>query len=223
MELKKNEDKRVERKMPLFYLVGLNVALFFTIVAFEWKTIDGGIINLDNLTQETDWVDPPVIIPQPPVPVPPKPKPQIRIAEVVEEPEEVPQDIIIDSEPTDEPIPPIDFEPTPPVPVDEAPFIIVEDMPEFPGGMEAFYKFISKKVKYPAQARRMGIEGRVYLQFVVEKDGSIGDLFVAKGVGAGLDEESLRVMKLVPNFKPGKQRGRPVRVQMTIPINFRLN
>ena len=221
MELKKNEDKRVERKMPLFYLVGLNVALFFTIVAFEWKTTDGGIIDLDNLTQETDWVDPPVIIPQPPVPVPPMPKPQVIITEVVEEPEKMPE-VIIDQNKVNEPIPEFDFEPTPPDPIEEAPFIIVEDMPEFPGGMDAFYKFIGKKVKYPAQARRMGIEGRVYLQFVIEKDGSIGDLFVAKGVGAGLDEESLRVMNLVPNFKPGKQRGKPVRVQMTIPINFRL-
>lgn len=221
MELKKNEDKRVERKMPLFYLVGLNVALFLTIVAFEWKTVDGGIIDLGNLTSEFELIDETVVLPPEPIVVPPKPKPAIIIKEVIEEPVENPI-VEIDQNIVDEPIPEIDFEPMPTEKADEI-FDVVEEEPSFPGGFEALYKFIGKKMKYPSQARRMGIEGKVYLQFVVEKDGSIGGLFVAKGVGAGLDEESLRVMNLVPNFNPGKQRGKPVRVRMTIPINFRLS
>jgi len=221
MELKKYEDKRVERKMPLFYLVGLNIALFLTIVAFEWKTEDGGIIDLYGTVHETDWIEVPIVLPPEPIVVPPKPK-TIVIKAVEVEPVDIPEDIIIDIEPTDEPIPLFNFETLPPEKVDKI-FDVVEENPSFPGGWEAFYKLVGSKLKYPAQARRMGIEGKVHLQFVVEKDGSIGDLFIAKGVGAGLDEESLRVMNLVPNFNPGKQRGRPVRVRMTIPIHFRLS
>ncbi len=77
-------------------------------------------------------------------------------------------------------------------------------------------------MKYPSQARRMGIEGRVYLQFVVDRDGSITDIQAVKGIGAGCDEEAVRVMKTVPKFKPGKQRGVPVRVRMVMPISFKL-
>ncbi|MCP4459386.1 MAG: energy transducer TonB [Cytophagales bacterium] len=220
MENKKNEDKRVERKIPLFYTVGLNISIFLTIVAFEWKTVEGPMIDLGSLTNSEMYIDETIVLPpDAPKPEPPKPKPVIVVKEVDVEPEDVPEEIFD----TDVPdvIPDIIFVPIPPEKVDEI-FDIVEEQPSFPGGFEAFYKFVGSKMKYPSQARRMGIEGRVYLQFVVEKDGSIGDLFVAKGIGAGLDKESLRVMNLVPKFNPGKQRGKPVRVRMTIPINFKL-
>jgi len=105
--------------------------------------------------------------------------------------------------------------------VDEI-FTIVEDQPEFPGGMAAFYEYIGKRMKYPSQARRMGIEGRVYVEFVVDKDGSVTNVRAVKGIGAGCDEEAERVMSAVPKFKPGKQRGRPVRVKMVLPIYFKL-
>ncbi len=222
MENKKNEDKRIERKMPLFYLVGLNIALFLTIAAFEWTT---GPEKIDVFPQSEDPYKEMDIIPFTEIKPPPPPKPkEIIVKEVLEEPEEVLEDLIIDTEldPEDK-IPVFEFEPDDIEVVEEAPITLAEVMPSFPGGFEAFYKFISTKIKYPSQARRMGIEGKVYLQFVVEKDGSIGKLIVAKGVGAGLDEESLRVMNMVPNFNPGKQRGKPVRVRMTIPINFRLS
>ncbi len=222
MELKKNEDKRVERKMPLYYLVGLNVAIFLSIAAFSWKSEQPKITipeDADSIFDEMEDIPITMITPPPP---PPKPIVPV-LKEVKEEPIETPE-IIIDQNEVDEPIPEIEFITTEIIDVaDEAPFVIVEEMPSFPGGMEGFYKFISKKVKYPAQARRMGIEGRVYVEFVVERDGSLGEIKVVKGIGAGLDEESLRVMSKVPSFNPGKQRGVPVRVKMTIPINFRLS
>lgn len=101
-------------------------------------------------------------------------------------------------------------------------FLVVEQPPEFPGGMEALYKFFGKTIRYPGQARRMGIEGTVYVSFVVDADGTINDVQVIKGIGAGCDEEAKRVFQLLPNWKPGKQRGRPVRVRYTLPLKFTL-
>jgi TonB family protein len=106
---------------------------------------------------------------------------------------------------------------------EEEVFTIVEDQPTFPGGNTAFYKFIGHNMTYPSQARRMGIEGRVIVQFVVDKDGSVSDVKVVKGIGAGCDEEAERVLKLSPKWSPGKERGRSVKVRMVLPIIFKLN
>lgn len=105
--------------------------------------------------------------------------------------------------------------------VDEI-FTIVEDQPAPDGGMAAFYQFVQKKLKYPAQARRMGIEGKVFVQFVVDKDGTLTEVKAVKGIGAGCDEEAVRVIEGAPKWKPGKQRGRSVKVRMILPITFKL-
>lgn len=105
--------------------------------------------------------------------------------------------------------------------VDEI-FTIVEVQPGPVGGMKAFYEFVAKNLKYPSKARRMGIEGRVFVEFVVEKDGSLTDIKVAKGIGGGCDEEAIKVISEAPNWEPGKQRGRAVRVRMIMPIMFKL-
>lgn len=104
----------------------------------------------------------------------------------------------------------------------EQAFIAVEEMPEFPGGESALIAYIAKNTKYPGIARENNIEGRVFISFVVEKDGSISDAKVIRGIGGGCDEEALRVIKSLPNFKPGKQNGRAVRVQYNVPVNFKL-
>lgn len=101
-------------------------------------------------------------------------------------------------------------------------FIVVEEQPTFPGGMGAFYKYIADNMKYPDLARRSGVEGRVYVQFVVNKDGSIDAVNVVKGIGAGCDEEAARVIAEAPNFNPGKEGGEPVYVRMVLPIIFKL-
>jgi protein TonB len=105
--------------------------------------------------------------------------------------------------------------------VEESPvFFIVEDMPEFPGGDAALNKYLGTSVEYPVIAQENGIQGRVYVKFVINTDGSVTDVQIARGVDPSLDKEALRVVKNMPKWKPGKQRGKAVRVSYTVPINF---
>jgi len=101
-------------------------------------------------------------------------------------------------------------------------FMVVEQMPEPEGGMQAVYKFISKNLKYPAKAQRMAIEGSVFVSFVIERDGSIADVQVMKGIDPECDREAARVVGKMPPWKPGKQSGRPVRVKFVMPIKFKI-
>ena len=101
-------------------------------------------------------------------------------------------------------------------------FEVVEEAAEFPGGMPACLQFLYKNIKYPTIAQENGTQGQVVLQFVVERDGSITDIRVVKSVDPYLDKEALRVVKTMPKWKPGKQRGKPVRCRFTLPVRFRL-
>ena len=102
-------------------------------------------------------------------------------------------------------------------------FMVVEDMPAFPGGDLGLMKFIQRNVKYPPIAKEYNIEGKVYISFIVDKSGSVTNVKIVRGVDKNLDAEAVRVVKLLPKYKPGKQRGKPVRVMFTIPINFTLS
>ena len=97
-----------------------------------------------------------------------------------------------------------------------------EIMPEFPGGEQAMMDFVAKNVTYPKEAMEKEISGRVFVSFIVEKDGSVNEVNVKKGIGGGCDEEALRVVKAMPKWKPGKQDGKPVRVHFLLPITFKL-
>ena len=97
-----------------------------------------------------------------------------------------------------------------------------EVMPEFPGGDQAMMDFVAKNVQYPQEARDKEISGRVLVGFIVEKDGGIGDVKVVKGIGGGCDEEAVRVVKAMPKWKPGKDKGKPVRVSYVMPFTFKL-
>jgi len=101
-------------------------------------------------------------------------------------------------------------------------FMVVEEMPDFPGGETALNRFLSDSLQYPRLAKENNISGTVYVSFVVEKDGSVIDIRVLRGIGGGCDEEAVRVIKLMPNWKPGKQRGKPVQVQYNLPVKFSL-
>lgn len=102
-------------------------------------------------------------------------------------------------------------------------FMVVENMPEFPGGLQEMMKYISTTIKYPVIAQENGIQGRTICQFVVEKDGRVTNIQVVRSSGdASLDKEAVRVIGCMPRWKPGKQRGKPVRVKYTVPVNFRL-
>ena len=106
---------------------------------------------------------------------------------------------------------------------EEVIFMVVETMPEFPGGQQALFKYLEEEKKYPIIAKENGIQGRVICQFVVNKDGSIVDVIAIRSSGEpSLDKEAIRVIKSMPKWKPGKQRGKPVRVKYTVPVNFRL-
>ena len=108
------------------------------------------------------------------------------------------------------------------VSVDDEVFVVVEEQAEFPGGMEAMYAYIQKNLVYPEKAKEKGIEGRVFVQFVIEKDGSISNILVKRAIGGGCEEAAVEMIKNMPKWKPGKQRGKPVRFQFTLPIKFEL-
>ena len=101
-------------------------------------------------------------------------------------------------------------------------FTVVEEQPSYPGGEEARLKFLQENIKYPEEAKELGIQGKVFVTFVVEPDGSVSNVKVLRGIGGGCDEEAIRVVKSMPKWVPGKQRGVPVRVQFNLPIKFTL-
>ena len=221
MEIKKYPKHDLENYHQLFLNIGLIVALTAVIIAFEWRTYDRGA-GMDLGVIDDNFED---LLEIPPTEQPPPPPPVIQQPEIIEVPdeEEIEEEIEIELD--------VEFEEEliveelvfeePEEEVEEI-FTIVEDQPEFPGGIGAFYKYVATNLRYPAQARRMGIAGKVFVQFVVEKDGRLTDVQILKGIGAGCDEEALRVIKKSKAWKPGRQRGRPVKVRMIIPINFRL-
>ena len=106
--------------------------------------------------------------------------------------------------------------------VDDAVFVVVEKSPEFPGGNDSLYAFIGRNIKYPEMAKKNKIEGRVFVTFVVEKDGQVSSAKILRDIGGGCGEEALRVVNSMPKWKPGTQRGNPVRVQFNLPIMFQL-
>jgi protein TonB len=227
MELKKNPKVDLARQSGLFFNMGLIVSLVLVLAAFEWKFYeDLQKVELGQLTDEfTEMEEIPI------TEMPPPPPPVLQQPEIVEVPdeEEIKQDIEmnldVDVKQEVQVSAPVKIDAPPPPPVEEEKdevFMIVEDQPTFEGGMEAFYKFVGKNIEYPKQARRMGVEGKVFVQFVVDKDGGLNDIKVIKGIGAGCDEEAIRVLKESPKWKPGKQRGRPVKVRMSLPISFKL-
>lgn len=107
-------------------------------------------------------------------------------------------------------------------PVQAEIFTVVEEQPGYPGGEEARIAYLQQNIKYPEEAKELGIQGKVFVTFVVEVDGSITDVRVLRGIGGGCDEEAIRVVKSMPKWVPGKQRGVPVRVQFNLPIKFTL-
>ncbi|MEQ8243506.1 energy transducer TonB [Fulvivirga sp.] len=222
MEKRKNPEKELRNKSGLFFQIGLLIAMMVCVSAFEYRTksIAHDPIDLTGMVDET--IIPPITIQDPP---PPPPKPvhinpvEVKNEETLED--DLPDAIIDFNEPIV-----IDLTFTEPLPDEKAPqgdFTIVEEMPEPDGGIAGFYKYVQKNLKYPSQAKRMSIEGRVYVQFVINEKGELVDIAVIKGIGAGCDEEVMRIMEKAPKWNPGKQRGVPVRVKQVLPIEFRLN
>ena len=144
---------------------------------------------------------------------------------VVDDEQKIENELVVNAEVNDETrniaITPVQFEEEEEV-VEEQIFTVVENEPEFPGGMDALYKYLSQNIKYPQLARENGITGKVYVTFVVEKDGSIANPKILRDIGGGCGAEAIRVVKAMPKWNPGKQRGKAVRVQFNLPVNFNL-
>lgn len=224
MENKKNAKADLQKKSGLFFSIGMVLSLSMVVMAFEWKSPDDGklVLASDNFGDEIDMIAK-VTVMEPPKP---KPKPKIMVQpKIVETQEEVPDDIKMVFDPADfEDLPDdiFDGDGFEDEVVDDQIYVGAEQSPAPVGGLPAFYSYVQKNLRYPSRAKRMNVQGKVYVEFVVDKDGSLSDIKILKGIGSGCDEEALRVLKNAPNWKPGKQRGRPVRVRMTVPIIFRL-
>ena len=224
MEAKKTEKADLTNKSFLFFNIGLFIALLLAVSAFSIRQYDD--TSVKDLNKGNNQME--EIMEVPPTEQPPPPQPVIQQPQIVEVPdeEEIEEEIKVefDVEVTEDTkvseivIAPVE---EPKEEVDEI-FTVVEETAAPKGGMQAFYEFVQKKLKYPAQARRMGTEGKVFVQFVINKDGSISDVVAIKGIGAGCDEEAVRIIQSSPQWTPGKQRGKPVKQRMVLPITFKL-
>ena len=228
MEIKKTPKADLENKKSTWLLVGYVIVLAFMFIAFEWTKRD---IKIDTSQAITDLVFEEEIIPiteQPEQAAPPPPPAAPPIAEtltIVEDDADVEETTIATSEETNQAV---EIKYVPVAVEEEGPeeqtiFEVVEQMPEFPnGGMAGLMQYLSKNIKYPTIAQENGTQGRVTVQFVVNRDGSIVDAKVLRGVDPYLDKEAIRVISSMPKWKPGMQRGKAVRVKYTVPVMFRL-
>jgi protein TonB len=224
MEAKKTEKADLTNKSMFFFSIGLFVTLGITVAIFENKTYDEQVEVIGPKADVSEEImDVPV------TDQPPPPPPQVQQPQVVEVPdeEEIEEEIQVN----------LDVEVTEDTKVEHIEikqekeeeedvnqiFTIVEEQAQPVGGMSAFYKYVSEKMKYPAQARRMQVEGRVFCEFVVNRDGTLQDVKVIRGIGAGCDEEAIRVIQSAPPWKPGKQRGKAVRSKFNLAIIFKLS
>ena len=216
MKPKKNPNISLEERKGMFFQIGLVATLIIVLVAFEWKSYDKveynlGQLNLDDMEEEIIPITKQEVKPPPPPPPP-------EIIEIIEDDEEIENEVEVEDTESDEDVE-IEIEEED----DDEFFMVVENMPEFPGGDLGLMKYIQKNVKYPAIAKEYDITGKVYVSFIVDKSGKVTNVKVVRGVDKNLDAEAVRVVKSLPKYKPGKQRGKSVRVMFTIPINFTLN
>ena len=230
MEVKKSPKADLEKTKGMGVLMGMVVGLAVLFVGFEWGTRDIQVVTADEgvadiIAEEEIEITRPENTPPPP---PPPPAPvETEVLNVVDDDGELEQQEIVTSEDSQTEAQTQTF--VAPVVEEEEEesaqqiFTVVEEMPDFPdGGLQGLLKFLAKNIKYPVIAQENGIQGRVVCAFVVNKDGSIVDIEVLRGVDPSLDKEAVRVLGTMPKWKPGKQRGKPVRVKYTVPVMFRL-
>ena len=232
MEEKKSPKANLENKKVMFTQIGLIISLLIAWMAFEHKSYDKREID-PSLLRQTEVVEEEMVEitkqeePKPqPVEVP-KQTTQLEIVQDDVEVEDIEINAEVDQTEVIEEYVPVEVEEE--EVVEQEIFQIVEEMPAYPGGDQKLMEFIAKGIKYPQIARETGIQGRVFVGFVrvfvgfvVEPDGSVSNVKVLRGIGGGCDEEAMRVVKSMPKWKPGKQRGKAVRVSYMLPVNFKL-
>ena len=228
MELKKNPKADLEKRRGLYLEIGLVVTLVVALLAFEWKNYDQEKVDVVQRTAMDETEEVIIQTQQEELPPPPPPEqPEVTTElNVIDNDEESKNEVDMSSfqrqeEATNIEITPVKIEEE--VEEDEQViFQVVENDPEFPGGVEAMYKYLASNIKYPQLAREQSITGRVYVTFVVEKDGSVSGVKVLRDIGGGCGAEAVRVVKAMPKWTPGKQRGKAVRVQYNLPVSFTL-
>ena len=227
METKKTPKANLENKRPTWLLVGYVTVLAFMFVAFEW-TRDVRVDTSGRITEnvfEQDMEIPLTRQPEVTPPPPPQVTPITDVLTIIDDDataeetnfaslEETGEDVVIKHIPVT-----VDEE----VVVEDDIFVVVEENPQFPnGGTAGLLQYLGKNIKYPTIPQENGTQGRVTVQFVVNKDGSIVDVKVIRGVDPYLDKEAVRVISTMPKWIPGKQRGVPVRCKFTVPVTFKL-
>ena len=228
MEKKKSSKADLEGKRNTLFLVGLVLALGVTLVAFEWTSKPQKVEGLGQIqAQEVEEEIIPITREQQVKPPPPPPPPKVvEVLNIVDDDIEIEDELEIeDSEADDNTI--VDVAPIISTPEEEEVeekifFNIIEEPAEFPGGDRALMNYLNTHVKYPVIAQENGIQGKVYLKFVIDEQGNVTNVQIARGVESSLDAEAVRVIKSLPKFKPGRQRGRAVKVYYSSVINFKL-
>lgn len=226
MQIKKSQKASLEDKKIIYVLMGFVFVLSVCYVAFEWTEKEVTKYEV----QDTDFLfeeEVEIQQTQQQETTPPPPPPAVQEVEVLNVVEDDVETETIEINAEDDKETEVVIAPPVEAPVEEEEeevvFVVVETMPEFPGGQQALFKYLSENVKYPVIAQENGIQGRVICQFVVNKDGAIVDVEVVRSGGdPSLDKEAMRVIKSMPKWNPGKQRGKAVRVKYTVPVNFRL-
>lgn len=234
MELKKNPEKDLSRKSGLYFAIGLLLVLLMAFIALEWKSYESGHPYDTSMNVRDELVEDVPITIQIMSPPPPKQVQAPPVIEVAADEDEIIEDVIKSSE-TDQETEILEFEDIPdgeevePDPI--VPFMAIEDVPVFPGCEDAkdkricfqemMNKHIAKNFRYPELAQEMGVQGRVNIMFVIQKDGSIGNVQM-RGPDKNLEAEAKRIIDKLPKMVPGKQRGKAVKVPFSLPINFRL-
>lgn len=223
MELKKSPKASLEDKKMLFVMMGLVMVLSLLYIGFEWTESEVKVYdNFDTSMLAEEEIE--IVQTQQELPPPPPPP----VPDVVEVINVVEDNVIVESvqiNTEDDKNKEVVIQAPVAAPIEEEDnvvFQVVETMPSFPGGDQALFKFLGENVKYPVIAQENGIQGRVICQFVVNRDGSIVDVEVVRPVDPSLDKEAIRVIKSMPSWSPGKQRGKSVRVKYTLPVNFKL-
>ena len=225
--LKKYDKADVYKHRNVFMQVGLAVALGIVLLAFNYHPKEEAVATnaTDAFSEEEIEEIPQTSQYKPPPPPPPPPPEVIEVEDDIEienTPDLFDQEMDVEEAietvyvPVDEPVVKKEEPKEPEI------FVVVEEMPTFPGGDKALYEYLAKNIKYPAVAKDNGIEGKVYIKFVVNEDGSVSQVQLARGIGGGCDEEAMRVVEGMPKWKPGKQRGKNVKVWYTLPVYFKL-
>jgi protein TonB len=226
MELKKSPKADLENKRNIFVQLGLVVSLAICLYGFESTSYVSQVDSLGSMANQAveEEIIPVTRQDQPPPPPPPPPTKVVDMLVIVDDNTDIKDEVEIEDSEANEKTAITAVMQAPSAKEEEAEdaavFFIVEEMPDFPGGQLALRKFIAQAIKYPVIAQENGIQGKVFVNFVVNKDGTVTGAKIARGVDSSLDKEALRVVNSLPKWKPGKQGGKPVRVSYTVPINF---